>query len=286
MPLTLKEDAFGDPANAEALAVASELSYLSGDAGVAAFDEQLGLKARLIESGHTQCWLATNEGNVVCAFRGTEAPTTIDGLQDWLLADAVNLLVLPSGRMGTDLAGAGVDARFHKGFVDALSSIWDQVLSGVKEELKKEDRPLWLTGHSLGGALALLSAWLFDCRTVNVHQVYTYGGPMIGNKVAAAAFDKAFAGKIFRYVNLVDPVPMLPTVSLVANDYVHCQKAMDLGAAEGEGLTGLFKDLAGKAVDGVLSGGLVADFWKGITARVAAHGMDTYRKVMKERFGG
>jgi hypothetical protein len=285
MPLSLKEDAFGDPGNAQALAVASDLAYLSGDEGVKGFEEQLGLKGRLIEVGHTQCWLATNDEHVVCAFRGTEAPTSLDGLQDWLLADAVNLLILPSGRLGTDFAAAGVDARFHKGFLDALSSIWDQVFAGVKEELNKSDRPLWLTGHSLGGALAVLAAWLFDCKTINVHQVYTFGGPMVGNKVAAAAIDKAFPNKIFRYVNLVDPVPMLPTLSMVANDYVHCQKAVGLGVAEGEGLPGMFKDLAGKAVDGVLSGELLKDFWAGITARLGAHAMDTYRKVMKERFG-
>src|SRR4051812_20481942 len=113
MPLTLTEDAFGNLDNATALASASDLAYLSGAAGVAAFKEQLGLDARLIEVGHTQCWLAASEGHVVCAFRGTEAPTTIDGLKDWLLADAMNLLILPAGRLGTDFAAAGVDARFH-----------------------------------------------------------------------------------------------------------------------------------------------------------------------------
>lgn len=285
MPLELKEDAYGDPANAHFLATASELAYLSAEAGVPAFEEQLGLKARLIESGHTQCWLGVNDGHVVCAFRGTEAPTSIDGLKDWFLADAMNLLVVPEGRLGTDLAAAGVDARFHKGFVDALAAIWPQVQEAVEAEIKKEDRPLWLTGHSLGGALALLATWMCDRRTINVHQVYTYGAPMIGNKVAAAAFDKAFPEKIFRFVNLTDPVPMLPTLSLIANDYVHCQKAMDLGTAEGEGLAGLFKDLAGKAVDGVVSGDLVGDFWAGITSRVSAHLMETYHKALKDRFG-
>jgi triacylglycerol lipase len=286
MPLQLIEDAYGDPRNAEALAVASDLAYASGDAGVTAFKEQLGLDARLIESGHTQCWLATNDDHVVCAFRGTEAPTSLDGLKDWLLADAMNLLILPEGRMGTDLAAAGVDARFHKGFVDALSAIWPQVQEAIEAEMKKQDRPLWLTGHSLGGALALLATWLCDRKTINVHQVYTFGAPMIGNKVVAAAFDKAFPEKIFRFVNLTDPVPMLPTLSLVANDYDHCQKAMDVGAAEGQGLAGLFTDLAGKTVGGALIGSLINDFWAGITARVAAHGLDAYRKLMKERFGG
>jgi hypothetical protein len=286
MPLQLIEDAFGDPRNAEALAVASDLAYLSGEAGVAAFKEQLALDARLLEAGHTQCWLATNDQHIVCAFRGTEAPTSIDGLKDWLLADAMNLLILPAGRMGTDFAAAGVDARFHKGFLDALESIWDRVYEGVTAELKKEDRPLWLTGHSLGGALALMAAWLFDRRTINVHQVYTYGAPMVGNKRASEAFNRVFPDKIYRFVNLTDPVPMLPTMSLIANDYCHCDKSVDLGKIEGEtGLKGLFKDLADRATEGAISGNLINDFWQGISARVAAHGLDSYRQAMKERFG-
>src|SRR5215211_4182463 len=100
MALQLIEDAYGDPRNADYLAIASDLAYLSGADGVAAYKEQLGLDARLLESGHTQCWLGTNDAHVVCAFRGTEAPTSLDGVKDWLLADAMNLLILPEGRMG------------------------------------------------------------------------------------------------------------------------------------------------------------------------------------------
>lgn len=286
MPLQLYEDELGDPRNAEFLAVASDLAYANEEAGKPAFAEQLGLDASLVSVGHSQCWTACNDEHVVLAFRGTEGPTSLDGIKDWLLADAMNLLILPEGDAGTDFAAAGVDARFHKGFIDALASVWEPVFAYATAQREKSKRPLWVTGHSLGGAMALLAAWRLVRKYVPVHQVYTYGAPMIGNKVAAGAFDKSLPDKIFRYVNLTDPVPMLPSLSLVANDYVHCEKAMALGAAEGEGLTGLFKDLAGKATDGVMSGTLLTDFWAGITSRIAAHGLDTYRKVMKERFGG
>jgi triacylglycerol lipase len=284
MSLQLFEDELGDPRNADFLAVASELAYLPEATGIPAFKEQLGLDAKLISVGYSQCRVGTNDDHIVLAFRGTESPTSIDGLKDWFLADAMNLLILPEGRLGTDLAAAGVDARFHKGFVDALGSIWDPIVEAVESETKKKERPLWVTGHSLGGAMALLAAWLFKRKFVNVHQVYTYGAPMIGNKVASAAFDKAFPEKVYRFVNLSDPVPLLPTMSLVANDYVHCEKAMDLGA--GAGLGTMFKDFASKAVDGVVSGTLVNDFWSGITGCIAAHGLGEYRQGLKDRFGG
>src|SRR5262245_46773461 len=106
MPLQLFEDAYGDQRNAEAMACASDLAYLSGDAGVSGFKEHLDMDGRLLEAGHTQCWIATNDDHIVCAFRGTEAPTSIDGIKDWLLADAMNLLIMPEGRLGTDFAAA------------------------------------------------------------------------------------------------------------------------------------------------------------------------------------
>src|SRR4051794_7895899 len=101
MPLELFEDALGDPRNATFLAHACDLAYLPGEPGTAAFREQLGLEARLYSVGNTQVFVGHNDDHVVVAFRGTETPNSIEGLKDWLLTDAVNLLVLPEGRLGT-----------------------------------------------------------------------------------------------------------------------------------------------------------------------------------------
>ena len=230
MSLELIEDAGGDPRNAQSMAVIADLAYLPGDSGVSAFREQLGLDARLFSVGSTQAYVATNDEHIVVAFRGTEAPTSLEGLKDWFLTDSMNLLIVPEGRLGTDLAAAGVGARFHQGFVNAIADIWDPVFTAVYEELKKQDRPLWITGHSLGGALALIAAWLFLRRTISVHQVYTFGGPMIGNEAAAKAFDRKLSNKVFRYTNALDPVPRLPTMSLIANQYGHCDTELCLGS--------------------------------------------------------
>jgi predicted lipase len=277
MPLELIEDAGGDIRNATAMALASDLAYLPEAQGVEAFRTQLGMEARLISVGNTQAYIAANDNHIVVAFRGTEAPTSLEGLKDWLLTDAANLLIVPEGRLGTDLAAAGVGARFHQGFVTAIGAIWDPVLAAVTEELKKKDRPLWITGHSLGGALALLAAWLFQRKMISVHQIYTYGGPMIGNAEAAKAFDREFGGKVYRYVNGLDPVPLLPTVSLIANQYGHCLKEMSLGAAAA---AGFFQDFAKNAVDGLLNATLIDDIWKGLQERVGAHAMENYRKLI------
>jgi hypothetical protein len=284
--LELIEDAGGDPRNAHYLAHAADLSYLPEPAGVVAFRDQLGLEARLFSVGNTQAYVGTNDSHIVVAFRGTEGPASIEGLKDWLLTDAMNLLIVPEGRLGTDLAAAGVGARFHQGFVNAIATIWDPVCAAVEEEVKKKDRPLWITGHSLGGALALIAAWLFQRRMIAVHQIYTFGGPMIGNEEAAKAFDRELSGKIFRYVNLLDPIPKLPSMSLVANLYGHCDKEVSLGAAAAAAGTAVafFQDVAAQGVQGLLNATIIDDIWKGLQARVGAHAMENYRSLVVELF--
>jgi hypothetical protein len=284
MTLQLIEDAEGDIRNAEYLSVASELAYLNAEEGAAAFKERLGLEGTLHSVGNTQAWVLHDDANIVVAFRGTESPTSLEGIKDWLLTDAMNLLILPEGRLGLDLAAAGVGARFHQGFVNALADIWPEVLSATKAALESRDRPLWLTGHSLGGALAVLAGWMFLRNTINICQIYTFGGPMVGNEEASRALDAKFDGRLYRYVNLLDPVPYLPTVSLATSSYAHCEREVSPkeGASEETSALALVRSFAGKAVEGVLSGRLLSDFWEAVTSRVSAHGMDAYRAMLQK----
>jgi triacylglycerol lipase len=281
----LIEDATGDARNAKVLSLASDLAYLADEEGAEAVRTQLGMQARLISVGNTQVYVAANDDHIVAAFRGTESPTTIDGLKDWLLTDAGNLLIVPEGRLGTDLAAAGAGARFHQGFVRAIGDIWEPFLEAIEAERKKNERPIWLTGHSLGGALALLAAWLLRRKFIAVHQVYTFGGPMIGNNEVVEAFAREFRDKIFRYVNRPDPVPKLPTISLIANHYGHCGAEMLLGVAATAGeaagaAADLFTQMAVKAVDGLLNATLIDDLWYAITQRIDAHSMTNYRSLI------
>lgn len=285
MTLALIEDALGDPTNAQSLATACELAYLPEAASKQAFRDQFGMEARLVSVGNTQAYVASNDEHIVVAFRGTEAPTCLEGIKDWLLTDAGNLLMVPEGQLGTDLAAAGVGARFHQGFVTAIAAVWQPVLAAVQEEMARSERPLWLTGHSLGGALALLAGWLFRRRFIRVHQIYTFGAPMIGNDEVAKAFDRELGGRVFRFVNLLDPVPQLPTLSLIGNSYCHCLKEMALTAAvadAAESAADYFQTVAARTASGLLNATLINELWAGMLQRIGAHSLDEYRGLVRQ----
>lgn len=277
----LVEEPLGNAESARFLCEASDLAYLPEAEGMRAYAERLGLAARLFSVGNTQAWLAVDDANIVVAFRGTESPTSLDGLKDILITDALNLLVVPEGRLGHDLAAAGVGARFHKGFADAIAAIWTPLCAAVEAEVKQADRPVWITGHSLGGALALLAAWLLKRKFVPVHEVCTFGAPMIGNRIACDAFNREFKGRIFRYINGRDPVPKLPTLSLAANEFVHVESQRLIGPHPHTGLAEMLGTVATKAANGLLAGTLVDEAWKHIGEEVGAHFLGVYRDLLR-----
>ena len=246
----------------------------------------LDWRRRLISVNNTEVYVAQNDTVLLVAFRGSQAPTTLDGLKDWLLTNANNYLILPEGQIGTDFAAAGVAARFHRGFMEALHEIWEPLVAAVNEAVASKERPLWITGHSLGGALALLAAWRFQRNFIGVHEVVTFGAPMIGNDAAARAFEQEFAGKIFRYVNFEDPVPLLPSVSLVANTYAHCQSEVSLAAlaAMASALETL-KQSSSSTVDRLIEASQIDQLWKAVQSRISAHFIGHYQERVKIKCG-
>ena len=284
MAMALDDTTQGDPRNALFLAEACNLAYYDPPQGISGFREQLGLESQFISVGNTQVYVAGNEKVLVVAFRGSQAPTTLDGLKDWLLTNANNYLILPEGQIGTDFAAAGVGARFHRGFLQALAEVWAPLLNSLANAIEASERPLWITGHSLGGALALLAAWRLQRNFITVHEVVTFGSPMIGNDAAARAFEQEFAGRIFRYVNLEDPVPLLPSVSLVANTYAHCQSEVSMAALR-TAVSALesLQQSASSAVGHLIEASQIDHLWKVVQSRISAHFIDHYQERVKEK---
>jgi predicted lipase len=164
------------------------------------------------------------------------------------------------------------------------------VCAAVEAEWKKKERPLWVTGHSLGGALALLASWRFLRKTMDVYRVYTFGAPMVGNEAAVKAFDRELEGKVYRFVHGPDLVPKLPTVSLVANAYGHCVQEIHVGVvqaaeAAAESAQDFFSQLAAGAGE-VLDKVRVDKIWERLMQGVSAHDITKYRAQIAEKLKG
>ena len=84
----------------------------------------------------------------------------------------------------------------HRGFALAAQTVYDDI-----KDLHKLKPTIFITGHSLGGAIALIiSEWLYTDGYSIIS--YTYGSPK-------TSIEK---GKVYhiRVVNSTDPVPLLP----------------------------------------------------------------------------
>jgi len=101
-----------------------------------------------------------------------------------------------------------------------------------------------------------------------------------GGSFRCTAFNREFAGKIFRYINGRDPVPKLPTMSLVANEFLHVDAVRLVGGDPVTRLTDLLGAVASKAAGGLLSGTLLDEAWGTLNAEVSNHFLDRYREQL------
>lgn len=98
----------------------------------------------------------------------------------------------------------------HKGFYDSWRSLRAQTII-VLNELGCNNKPIRMTGHSLGAAIATIAAFELLAEGYRVKHVYTFGQPRIGNEAWVKAFEERMAPiPYFRVVEFKDPVPHLP----------------------------------------------------------------------------
>ncbi|MGH6851806.1 MAG: lipase family protein [Methylocella sp.] len=142
-------------------------------------------------NGMTNGWayIARSPDLIVVSFRGTKTA------QDWETNFEVHLEHPP----GTD-----DKLLVHAGFYNAFKGLAGDGLSDRLKEIKKGNIPIYITGHSLGGALAqIASAVLGDDQ---VAACYTFGSPRVGN----AYFDLWVKVPSYRLINHADIVPQVP----------------------------------------------------------------------------
>ncbi|HXF85069.1 MAG TPA: lipase family protein [Anaerolineales bacterium] len=157
----------------------------------------------------TQAFMATNNEYIVLAFRGTEMTKGKD-----IKTDIKAVLV------------STIEGKVHAGFKQAYESIAAPIRQKL---LQMGDLPIYITGHSLGAALATIATQSLERDPKfkdRIAACYTFGSPRVGND----QYDREFKSPIYRIVNTADIVTVIP---LLAMGYTHIGDVRFL-AGEGE----------------------------------------------------
>lgn len=150
------------------------------------------------------CLIGQNADGIIVAFRGTLRPSLHEpaSLLDWL----EDFFEVPT----SGEAGIGkVPGLVHCGFYEATMSVISGVAAAIQTLDPTRQLPVYITGHSLGGAVASIGAWLLSQNMgVRVAKVITFASPRPGD----AAFQAAYQAKVtqIRYENYQDIVPLMP----------------------------------------------------------------------------
>ena len=136
---------------------------------------------------------------IIVAFRGTEPFDSLDHermVMDWLtdLDDPV-------------IAAPDVPGSVHQGFSHECNELWSWVLAQV-QALPARTKPLYVTGHSKGGAMADIAAVKFVAAGLTPF-VCTFEGARAGDQAFADGYAKLVLHST-RYEYQDDIVPHLP----------------------------------------------------------------------------
>lgn len=175
------------------------------------------------------------------SIRGTaEKPNVWEDIETALLQDSV---------LGIPL---------HRGFKNDAAAIYDDAVPYLRKDL-----PLRITGHSLGGAVAVIVAAYLEKGGYTVERVVTFGQPKITTKQPPTP---QLISVLTRVVNELDVVPMIPPYTS-ARKYQHFSSEVIL--REGSDYVYLDEHDADRIS--------VGDFWRNITDfSFKNHHMDGY----------
>ena len=146
--------------------------------------------------------------NNIIVFRGTQEP------EEWI----ANLNAKQINYQSNNPQAGQVHQGFHNLY-----------FNGVKQWLQKEINrlnpaiPCYITGHSLGGAIAVLAALDLALNFSNLKeqiQMYNYAPPRVGNPTFAEFYSDLVPNS-YRVVNQADSTWLLPPSQLDNSIYLH-----------------------------------------------------------------
>ena len=140
------------------------------------------------------------ESEIVLVFQGTINDFGREGVFSWdSLVDWIHNFRFQQVTADT----SGLPGRVHEGFLEQLNLIYDQLASALGI---LKHKPVYITGHSQGGAIASLATKRLAQDKFDVTDTYTFGAPRAAN----SAFSRSVQSPYHRVEFGHDIVPHVP----------------------------------------------------------------------------
>lgn len=172
----------------------SALAYLNSESLEVSFNsaklakQQKLVHQSIITQSQVRYFLAEINGVQTIVIRGT--------------ANEANVMLDLDVNLKPD---AHLQIKLHQGFSSGAKAIFDEITPYLKA-----DQPIHLTGHSLGGAIAVVLGMYLEKNDFNVSQIITFGQPKVTNVAGAERFSHL---PLIRIVTPEDIVPLVPPIS-------------------------------------------------------------------------
>jgi len=177
---------------AATLALLSKTAYEKDDELMGFVASGMGFRScHSFNVANSAAHVLVGDNVVVVAFRGTE----FTSIADWKTDAYIRFFEDP------DLGN--LHTGFHKAYEDVRNEV-ENVLRG------SEGKAVWVTGHSLGGAMAVICAARIQQQGLGSPSIITFGQPRVGDKTVAKWLDRKFPNSYQRFVNDNDIVARLP----------------------------------------------------------------------------
>lgn len=111
--------------------------------------------------------------------------------------------------------------ELHTGFHRTSEMIADDLVTRLDKTYTT-----WVTGHSLGGAAALVVSWYLDYSGHTIAECITFGQPKVTDTTGVRKMRGKI--KITRFVNETDVVPLVPPAGTHMNRYAHTGELVKL----------------------------------------------------------
>lgn len=122
-----------------------------------------------------------------------------DDIRDWLVNLEIN--------RGSATPPPG--GKMHRGFRDEFESVRAELTQLLDEDGDKQ-KPIWLTGHSLGGTLAVACSRVLWAEGFRIDGLVTFGQPLLVNPKLAEKLQHDLGSRYGRFVNGNDIVTRVP----------------------------------------------------------------------------